>query len=79
MDEVFKYLAEQYLKKIEKEKSQAAASSGDTTFGDTGAAKAAAPKGKFQAQKGGDGRIRLDAPSKTRTGGKKKKGCKDCG
>lgn len=79
VDEVFKYLAEQYLAKIETEKSRAAAESGDTTFGDTGASKAVpSQKTKFQ-KTGGDGRIRLDAPSKTRTGGKKKKGCKDCG
>jgi hypothetical protein len=34
---VFKFLAEQYLKKVEKEKNIAASKSGDTTFGDTGA------------------------------------------
>eukprot|EP00035_Acanthoeca_spectabilis_P021162 m.436658 g.436658 ORF g.436658 m.436658 type:complete len:240 (-) comp18002_c0_seq1:288-1007(-) len=79
VDEVFKYLAEQYLQKVAKEKSSAAAASGDTTFGDTGAG-AKAPKGKGKMSvPANDGRIRLDAPSKNRTGGKKKKGCKDCG
>jgi hypothetical protein len=81
VDEVFKYLADQYLKMIAKEKSSAATTSGDTTFGDTGAGGRPPPKNKckFKAA-GGDGRIRLDTPSKTRAGsGKKKKSCKDCG
>lgn len=66
VDQVFQYLAEQYIKRMrEREAANSQATKG-TTFADD--SKAAEPKRNFQAKQTGN--IKLEAPRR-RTGGKK--------
>jgi len=79
VDDVFQYLSEQYLAKIEREKAAAAGSARGAAFGDTGGGTAngsAAGRGtkKPQTAAKSDGKIRLGAMPKK--GKKKRKGCK---
>lgn len=67
IDQVFQYLAEQFLKRMREREAANASKTKASNFGDDGA-KAESSKPNFQAAKTGN--IKLEAP-KRRTGGKK--------